>query len=198
MLKNQFIGMIHKWPYILCKFSKHNLRANWRIELVQRVEQKSNWKIREGKAAFTLAECHKHPKKWGILTLTAVTHSKGMDMRKDKNPVSFRVSLFWGSAVECLYCFGWQNKITGNEKCSVMDKCQTALTVSSAASVSCDVWDTLPSSIVKGPSFLDLCGNQLYEQPYRLLPEMNMKNALWDSPWMVYYVKYLSVFKHVV
>lgn len=84
--------------------------------------------------------------------------------------------------MECMCCFVWQKKIAGNEESSVMDKCQIALTVSSAASFSCDVWDTLPSGIVNGPSFLDLCGNQLHEQPYRLLPEMNMKNTLWDSP----------------
>ena len=82
--------------------------------------------------------------------------------------------------MECLYCFVCQNKIASNEKCSVMDKCQAALTVGSAASFRCDVCATLPSG--NGPSVLDLCENQLHEQPYRLLPEMNMKNTLWDSP----------------
>lgn len=73
-------------------------------------------------------------------------------------------------------------EIASNKKCPVMAKCQAALTMGSAASFSYDVCDALPSGIVNGPTLLDLWGNQLHEQPYRLLPEINMKNTLWDSP----------------
>lgn len=73
-------------------------------------------------------------------------------------------------------------EIASNKKCPVMAKCQAALTMGSAASFSYDVCDALPSGTVNGPTLLDLCGNQLHEQPYRLLPEINMKNTLWDSP----------------
>lgn len=73
-------------------------------------------------------------------------------------------------------------EIASNEKCPGMGKCQAALTVGSTARFCYDICDILPSSTVNGSTFLELCGNQLHEQPYRLLPEMNMKNTLWDSP----------------
>lgn len=73
-------------------------------------------------------------------------------------------------------------EVGSSENGVVMGKCQAALTVSTTASFRYDVCDILLSSTMNCSTFLELCVNQLHEQPYRFLPEMNMKNVLWDSP----------------
>lgn len=73
-------------------------------------------------------------------------------------------------------------KIGSSENGPVMGKCQAALTVSTTASFSYDVCENLLSSTMNTSTFHELCVNQLHEQPYRLLPEINMKNILRDSP----------------
>lgn len=82
----------------------------------------------------------------------------------------------WDVSILCLV----DQKIRSSENGPVMGKCQAVLTVSTTASFIYDVCDILLSNTMNTSTFLELCVNQLHEQPYRLLVKL-----IWKIPFEI-------------
>lgn len=134
---------------------------------------------KKGEISPTQAKHHKYSNKQ--LLLMPVTHC-GMESKRTLIQYCLKSSCFVDMSWDVSILWLVDQKRGTSESGPVMGKCQAALTLSIAASFSYDVCDILLNSTMNSSTFLELCVNQLREQPYRLLPEMNMKKTLWDSP----------------